>query len=148
MTKTMANFCAQDSALQSKQREIVRSELPSACSECLGYYWGLIAGFSINFTCLKNRNLARQGANLRSVRWKWMDYQARVSPEDLKKYFTFPSLQKKHYALQKAEMQNLYLYAFMMLLMVSTSQPGKWGGFTPFPSAVLMFSASYSSYSL
>lgn len=74
----------------------MRSELPSACSKFLGDHWGLTASdaFGTNFTCLKNRNLARQGASLRSVRWKQMDYQARVSPEDLKNYIP-PLLSRK-----------------------------------------------------
>jgi len=34
----------------------------------------------------------------------------------------------------------------MMLLIVYTSHPEKWGGFTPFLSTILMSSASCCSY--
>lgn len=54
--------------------------------------------------------------------------------QDLKKYFSFPPLLRKHYALHKAQ----DTACIIMLLIVSTSQPGEWGVLFPFLSTVLI----------
>lgn len=64
-----------------------------------------------------------------------------------KEIFYLPSSPEKALCLTESINALCICDAFVMLLMVSTSQPGKWGGFIPFLS-VLMSSASYSSYFL